>query len=80
MQFSKDFEINPKLLSKAKLVHCFKQAKFGIGNTVGDTTRLGFNEWLECLGRCALLAFNFEPSTKIPDYVNFASKHVVQEL
>ncbi|GMH40680.1 hypothetical protein BSKO_08584 [Bryopsis sp. KO-2023] len=77
MQFAHDFEIIPSLMSKPKLVRCFKQSKFGLHRSEKDPLRLSFHEWLECLGRCALTIYDFKPFRKTTNAIHFKDAYNV---
>jgi hypothetical protein len=63
MRFLQDFDILPKYVSKAQATLAFRAARFGLGhdNSEGaDIGRIDFDEFMEAVGRCALIAFNFQ--------------------
>lgn len=71
LHFAKDFEVVPQLLSKLQLIKCFNQSKFGAGQSAVNSVRLGYDEWLECLGRCALNAFHIHSPPKAQQCIVF---------
>jgi len=62
-KFAADFDVTPTLLTTAQLQRCFREANFGPRGSK-DTTRLSFAEWEDCLGRCALRAYNFDEESE----------------
>ncbi|GAX80142.1 hypothetical protein CEUSTIGMA_g7580.t1 [Chlamydomonas eustigma] len=82
-RFGQDFEIVPKLITSAKLCEAFRCSRFGLSSSVAledagvdegkpqsqpeDFGRIGFEEFMDAVGRIALMAFNFkEPEKTLP--------------
>ena len=74
MRFSQDFELVPRLITRAQLTDAFRYARFGLAGAspssegsvvstgshgVEDLARIGINEFVEAVGRLALMAFRF---------------------
>ncbi|KAG2451344.1 hypothetical protein HYH02_003948 [Chlamydomonas schloesseri] len=76
LRFAADFEITVVLLSKVQLIHSFKRSKFGAHEEPIDSNphtriKLNFQEWLDCLARCALLAYDYKPPPVIVPTLDF---------
>ena len=83
MRFSRDFELVPRLLTKAQLTDAFRCSRFGPAGSVPageggaaagpkkappeDLARIEFDEFVDAVGRLALMAFRFrEPPQPLP--------------
>ncbi|KAG2445692.1 hypothetical protein HXX76_000300 [Chlamydomonas incerta] len=76
LRFAVDFEITVVLLSKVQLIHSFKRSKFGAHDEPIDSNphtriKLNFQEWLDCLARCAMLAYDYKPPPVIVPTLDF---------
>ena len=79
-----DFELVPHLLTKTDLADCFRKAKFGgheeaaaaaLSRMGEDPSRLNFQEFVDCMGRCALLAYNFRLPKEPAHLISFTQAY-----
>lgn len=59
-----DFFVVPNLLNKGQVTDAFRDARFGpshdASDVLDDIGRIGAQEFMECIGRCALIAYNYQ--------------------
>ncbi|GFR43587.1 hypothetical protein Agub_g4684 [Astrephomene gubernaculifera] len=76
LRLASDFEVTAVVLSKVQLIHSFKRSKFGappepIDSNVHTKIRLSFQEFLDCIARCAMLAFDYKPPPTVVPTLDF---------
>ncbi len=63
LRFLQDFDVLPRLVNKSQATACFRAARLGPGrddDEGADVGRIDFVEFVEAVGRTALIAFNFQ--------------------
>ncbi|GLC44073.1 hypothetical protein PLESTB_000932300 [Pleodorina starrii] len=80
LRFASDFEITTVVLSRLQLIHAFKRSKFGapaepVDSSVHTKMRLNFQEFLDCIARCAMLAYDYKPPPVIVPTLDFKDSY-----
>ncbi|GIL47509.1 hypothetical protein Vafri_4310 [Volvox africanus] len=80
LRFTSDFEVTTVMLSRLQLIHAFKRSKFGvptdpIDSNIHTKIRLNFQEFLDCVARCAMLAFDYKPPPVIVPTMDFKDSY-----
>ena len=75
VRFSQDFELIPRMITRAQLSDAFRYARFGLAGAspssegsvvstgsygVEDLAKIGIDEFVEAIGRLALMAFRYK--------------------
>ncbi|EFJ51076.1 hypothetical protein VOLCADRAFT_103712 [Volvox carteri f. nagariensis] len=80
LRFASDFEITTIMLSRLQLIHAFKRSKFGVAadpidSNVHTKIRLNFQEFSDCIARCAMLAFDYKPPPMLVPTMDFKDSY-----
>mmetsp|Transcript_53996 Transcript_53996/g.171346 ORF Transcript_53996/g.171346 Transcript_53996/m.171346 type:complete len:570 (-) Transcript_53996:54-1763(-) len=70
-QFAVDFEVIPDILNKVQLSRAFRDSAF----KGTDASQLDYNEFEECIARCALFAYGYRPALAPPVVSEFQPVH-----
>ena len=75
LRLLQDFGVLPNVITKGQASACFRAARFGPGGRMDregtDMARITFDEFIEAMGRIALIGFNWQPVVEEEQHMTF---------